>query len=152
MERGATRMFMGEFRHSLDDKGRLFIPARMREQLGSRFVITKGLDRCLFLYSGREWEGVEEKLGQLPLTSGEARAFARFFFSGASECEPDKQGRILVPQVLREYANLSKDAVIVGVATRVEIWPQEGWEHYAGEAQASPEELAENLGRLGLLK
>ncbi|EQD77412.1 MraZ, partial [mine drainage metagenome] len=86
-------MFMGEFRHSLDDKGRLFIPARMRDELGPRFVITKGLDRCLFLYSGREWEGVQEKLGQLPLTSGEARAFSRFFFSGANECEPDKQGR-----------------------------------------------------------
>ena len=144
-------MFMGEFRHSLDDKGRLFIPARMRELLGSRFVITKGLDRCLFLYSGTEWEGVQERLGQLPLSSGEARAFARFFFSGASECEPDKQGRILVPQVLRQHAALVRETVIVGVATRVEIWSAEGWQQYADEAQASPEALAENLGKLGLL-
>jgi len=144
-------MFMGEYRHALDEKGRLFIPARMRELLGSRFVITKGLDRCLFLYSGKEWEGVQERLGQLPLSSGEARAFARFFFSGASECEPDKQGRILVPQLLRQYASLQRETVIVGVATRVEIWPAEGWQQYAEESQASPEELAENLGKLGLL-
>ncbi len=144
-------MFMGEYRHALDEKGRLFIPARMRELLGGRFVITKGLDRCLFLYSGKEWEGVQERLGQLPLSSGEARAFARFFFSGASECEPDKQGRILVPQLLRQYASLQRETVIVGVATRVEIWPAEGWQQYAEESQASPEELAENLGKLGLL-
>ena len=142
---------MGEYRHALDEKGRLFIPARMRELLGGRFVITKGLDRCLFLYSGKEWEGVQERLGQLPLSSGEARAFARFFFSGASECEPDKQGRILVPQLLRQYASLQRETVIVGVATRVEIWPVEGWQQYAEESQASPEELAENLGKLGLL-
>ncbi len=144
-------MFMGEYRHSLDDKGRLFIPARMRELLGGHFVITKGLDHCLFLYSGKEWEGVQERLSQLPLSSGEARAFARFFFSGASECEPDKQGRILVPQPLRQYAGLLRETVIVGVATRVEIWPAEGWQQYAIESQASPEELAENLGKLGLL-
>lgn len=144
-------MFMGEYRHSLDEKGRLFIPARMRELLGGRFVITKGLDRCLFLYSGQEWEGVQERLGQLPLSSSEARAFARFFFSGASECEPDKQGRILVPQVLRQYAGLLRETVIVGVGTRVEIWPVQGWQQYADESQASPEELAENLGKLGLL-
>jgi MraZ protein len=146
-----TRVFMGEYRHSLDDKGRLFIPARMRELLGARFVITKGLDRCLFLYSGKEWEGVQERLAQLPLSSSEARAFARFFFSGASECEPDKQGRILVPGILRQYAVLQRETVIVGVATRVEIWPADGWQSYAEETQASPETLAENLGRLGLL-
>ena len=144
-------MFMGEYRHSLDDKGRLFIPARMRDLLGGRFVITKGLDRCLFLYSGKEWEGVQERLAHLPLSSPEARAFARFFFSGASECEPDRQGRILVPQVLRQHAELERETVIVGVATRVEIWAAESWQHYTDESQGSPEELAENLGKLGLL-
>ena len=150
-QRGEAALFMGEYRHSLDDKGRLFIPVRMRELLGDHFVITKGLDRCLFLYSGQEWAGVQERMAQLPLSSGEARAFARFFFAGASECEPDRQGRILVPQVLRQYAGLERETVIVGVATRVEIWPALAWEQYVEQAQSSPEELAENLGKLGLI-
>lgn len=148
---GAASVFMGEFRHNLDDKGRLFIPARFRDELGPRFVITKGLDKCLFLYSGREWEGVEEKLRQLPLTSGEARAFSRFFFAGAGDCEPDKQGRIVLPQVLREFAGIVREAVIIGVASRVEIWALDQWQNYESVSQASPEELAEALGKLGLL-
>lgn len=150
-DKGGEGVFMGEYRHNLDDKGRLFIPARFRDDLGPRFVITKGLDRCLFLYSGREWEGMEEKLRQLPLTSAEARAFSRFFFAGASDSEPDRQGRIVLPQVLRDYAGIVKEAVIIGVASRVEIWALEQWRSYEAASQASPEDLAEALGKLGLL-
>ncbi|HOV79793.1 MAG TPA: division/cell wall cluster transcriptional repressor MraZ [Bacillota bacterium] len=138
-------MFMGEYRHSIDLKGRLFIPARFREGLGDRFVITKGLDGCLFAYPRQEWEALEQKLKSLPFTKGDARAFVRFFFSGAAECEVDKQGRILVPGNLRDYARLVKDVVIIGVSTRVEIWASDEWEKYSGQAAVSYEEIAEKL-------
>lgn len=142
-------MFMGQFQHSLDPKGRLIIPARFRELLGDTFILTKGLDRCLFVYPKDEWAVLEQKLKSLPFTQKDARAFIRFFFSGAVEIEMDKQGRILVPPQLREYADIDKDLVIIGVSNRAEIWSVKEWEAYSREASASYEEIAEKLN-LGL--
>ena len=115
-------MFMGEYNHTVDPKGRLIIPAKFREQLGDEFVVTKGLDGCLFVYTKEEWHNIEEKFRGISMTSKDARKFSRFFFAGAAALELDKQGRILLPPVLREYADLQKDVVLVGVLSRVEIW------------------------------
>ena len=123
-------MFIGEHQHSIDDKGRLIIPSKFREDLGYEFIMTKGLDNCLFVYPKSEWQMVEEKLKTLPLTNRDARAFIRFFFAGASECTLDKQGRVLVPANLREHSKLEKEAVIIGVSTRMEIWSKEEWDAY----------------------
>jgi len=138
-------MFMGEYSHTIDVKGRLIIPARFREGLGDRFVVTKGLDNCLFVYPQDEWGALEQKLKSLPFTRADARAFVRFFFSGASECEVDKQGRILIPANLREYAQLSKDVVVLGVSSRVEIWSKEQWDQYNNLAAENFEEIAEKI-------
>lgn len=138
-------MFMGEFQHTIDDKGRLTIPARFREGLGEKFVITKGLDNCLFVYPMNGWAEMEQKLRSLPFTRADARAFVRFFFSGATECEVDRQGRILLPANLREYARLEKEVVIVGVASRVEIWSRSLWEEYCRETEGQYEALAEKI-------
>jgi MraZ protein len=143
-------MFMGEYQHSIDSKGRLFIPARFREGLGDSFILTKGLDRCLFVYSHQEWAIIEQRLKSLPVTRADARAFARLFFSGAAECEADKQGRILIPAGLREYAQLEKEVVILGISARVEIWSKAAWEGYSSGAAASYEETAEKLVDLEL--
>jgi len=138
-------MFMGEFQHTIDGKGRLIVPSRFREALGDRFVATKGLDNCLFVYPLDEWQALEQKLKSLPFTRADARAFVRFFFSGASECEIDKQGRILLPANLREYAKLDKDVVVLGVSSRVEIWSADEWSKYSSEAEATYEEIAEKI-------
>ena len=138
-------MFMGEYQHNIDAKGRLFIPARFREGLGDHFVVTKGLDGCLFVYPRPEWEALEQKLKSLPFTKGDARAFVRFFFSGAMECEVDKQGRILIPGNLRDFAGLEKDAVIIGVSSRVEIWARGAWERYSDRTSSAYEEIAEKM-------
>lgn len=138
-------LFIGEYLHTMDNKGRLFIPARFREGLGLVFVVTKGLDRCLFLYSGPEWELMEKKLRKLPLARAEARAFTRLFFSGAAELEADKQGRVLLPAALRDYARLEKDVIVLGVSSRVEIWAREEWERYGSEAAAAYEKTAEKI-------
>lgn len=138
-------MFMGEHSHTIDDKGRLFIPARFRDQLGEKCVATRGLDNCLFVYPMSEWHKMTEKLSQLSFTRADSRAFTRFFFSGASECDFDKQGRILVPQTLRDYAKLEKDVVVIGVQNRVEIWSRAEWDEYAKKADVSYEQVAEKL-------
>jgi len=138
-------MFMGEFQHTIDVKGRLAVPAKFRDALGDKFVATKGLDNCLFVYPGDEWQQLEQKLKALPFTRADARAFVRFFFSGATECEMDKQGRILIPANLREYAKLEKDVVVLGVSNRVEIWSREEWETYSNKAEAAYEEIAEKI-------
>lgn len=136
---------MGEYQHALDDKGRIIIPAKFRDALGAQFVVTRGLDNCLFVYPIEEWHNMEKKLKALPLMKSDARAFTRFFLSGAVECELDKQGRITLPNVLREHANLIKDAVVIGVSSRVEIWSKEVWEAYAEQSEASFNEIAEKL-------
>jgi MraZ protein len=136
---------MGEFQHTLDDKGRMIVPVKFREGLGTSFVVTRGLDKCLFVYPLAEWEMLEQKLKTLPMTRSDARSFVRFFFSGATECELDKQGRILIPVALREYANLTRDAIVLGVSNRVEIWSDEGWRDYSENAADSFAEIAEKL-------
>ncbi|KUO52491.1 MAG: division/cell wall cluster transcriptional repressor MraZ [Desulfitibacter sp. BRH_c19] len=138
-------MFMGEYQHSLDPKSRLIVPSKFRDGLGQNFVITKGLDNCLFVYPMDEWLVIEKKLKNLPFTKADARAFVRFFFSGANECELDKQGRILLPSNLREYAKLDKDVVIIGVSSRIEIWSREVWESYSQSEEMDYEGIAEKL-------
>ena len=138
-------MFMGEFQHSIDDKGRLIVPAKFRDGLGSSFVITRGLDQCLFVYPMAEWAVMEQKLKSLPLMKSDARAFTRFFFSGATECELDKQGRVNLPNNLAEHAKLLKDCVVIGVSNRVEIWSKERWDDYSVESEQSFNEIAEKL-------
>ena len=141
-------MFMGEYNHTIDAKGRLIIPAKYRETLGNEFVVTKGLDGCLFVYDNTEWAAFEEKLKLLPLTNKDARRFVRFFLAGATLAEVDKQGRILIPGPLREFAGLEKEVVLVGVASRVEIWSKERWED--ASSYDDVEELAEHMADLGL--
>lgn len=143
-------MFYGEYQHSVDTKGRVIIPSKFREGLGDRFIITKGLDNCLFVYSLDEWSNLETKLKTLPLSSKDARAFIRFFFSGATECEVDKQGRILIPANLREYAGLEKEIYIIGVSTRVEIWDKLKWEAYNSDDNLSADKIAEKMEQLGI--
>lgn len=138
-------MFMGEFQHNIDIKGRIIVPAKFREELGERFVVTRGLDKCLFAYPMDEWKVLEEKLKKLPLTKKDARAFTRFFFSGAIECEIDKQGRINIPQPLRNYAALEKECVIIGVSNRIELWASDSWSEYFDDSEESFAEIAENL-------
>lgn len=149
-ECGVSGMFIGEYQHSLDNKGRLIVPAKFREDLGENFVMTKGLDNCLFVYPMKEWLNLEEKLKSLPLTNRDARAFVRFFFSGATECELDKQGRILIPANLREHSKLDKEAVIIGVSARVEIWSKEEWNLYNEDDSLGYDSIAEKMAQLGI--
>lgn len=142
-------MFIGEYQHAIDAKNRMIIPSKLREGLGNSFVITKGLDGCLYAYPMEEWKKLEEKLKALPLTSKDARAFVRFFFSGAAEIEIDKQGRALVPQNLIEYAQILKDIVSIGVSTRIEIWSKEKWMDY-NEQNIDFEAIAEKMSELGI--
>ena len=141
-------MFMGEYNHTIDAKGRLIVPSKFREALGDTFVVTKGLDGCLFVYDSEEWQAFEEKLRSLPITNKEARQFARFFLAGAAEVEVDKQGRILVPNILREFAQISKDVVLIGVASRIESWSKERFEGMASFEDM--DEIAEHMAQLGL--
>ena len=143
-------MFIGEYEHSIDAKGRAIIPAKFRDELGEKFIVTKGLDNCLFVYPLNEWTILENKLKTLPLTSKEARTFVRFFFSGATECEIDKQGRILLPSNLREHASIDKEITIIGVSTRVEIWSKDKWNSYTQEQSGDVDEIAEKMFELGI--
>ena len=143
-------MLLGEYRHNVDIKGRVSVPSKFRGDLGQTFVITKGLDNCLFMYSKQEWETFEQKLKSLPLTNQDARSFVRFFFAGATQCEVDKQGRVNIPQNLREYANITKDVVIVGVATRAEIWDSENWNKYTTSDSLDGNKLASQMSQLGI--
>lgn len=141
-------MLMGEYNHTIDAKGRLIVPAKFREPLGAEFVVTKGLDGCLFVYPDAEWKKFEEKLRSLPLTDPNARKFSRFFLAGAAPCELDKQGRILLPAVLREFAGLEKDVVLAGLGSRVEIWSKEAWDKT--NLYDDMEEVAINMKDLGI--
>ena len=141
-------MFMGEYNHSIDQKGRLIVPSKFREQLGNEFVVSKGLDGCLFVYSNEEWQRIEEKFREIPLTTKDARKFSRFFFAGAATCEVDKQGRILLPSNLREYAAIEKEVVSVGVLSRVEIWSKDRWSENGDYDDM--DEIAEHMAELGL--
>ncbi len=138
-------MFMGEHLHTIDDKGRMIIPSKFRDELGTTFVLTRGLDQCVFGYPLEEWKQLEEKLKALPFTKKDARAFTRFFFSGAAECQLDKQGRVNIASTLRQYAKLEKDCVVIGVSNRIEIWNKEVWEDYFNKSEDSFGEIAESL-------
>ena len=144
------KMFLGEYQRSIDNKGRLIIPAKFREDLGEHFVVTKGLDNCLFAYPQKEWKVFEDKLKEFPLTSAGTRKFMRFFFSGAVECGTDNQGRINLPFHLREYATLTKDVVSIGVNNRVEIWNREHWNAYNHEENFISNELVIEMENLGI--
>ena len=142
-------MFIGEYQHSLDSKNRIIVPSKLREGLGDKFVITKGLDGCIYAYTISEWEILENKLKTLPLTNRDARAFVRFFFSGACIVELDKQGRGLIPQNLKEYAGIEKDIVSIGVLSRVEIWSKEKWINY-NQSDIDYNLIAEKMNDLGI--
>lgn len=147
-KRGVTTMLIGEYEHSLDAKGRLILPAKLREDIGDKFIVTKGLDGCLFAFSVSEWQNFEQKLRTLPISNKDARAFSRFFFAGAIECEIDKQGRFLISSNLREFAELIKDVVIVGMDSRLEIWSKEKWQKCDDDISA--DEIAEKMEMLGI--
>ena len=138
-------MFIGEYQHSLDNKARFIVPVKIREQLGDKAVITKGFDKCLFIYTLEEWHNIEKKLAILPFMDKKVRAFSRMFFSGAAEVEVDKQGRVLLPNNLREYAEIIKDVVIMGVSNRIEVWGKESLAEYMSGIDDSYEDLAEEM-------
>ena len=138
-------MLMGEFHHNIDDKSRLVVPSKFRYELGETFIITRGLEECLFLYSLDEWNKIVDKLKTLPFTKKDARAFLRFFLSGACECTFDKQGRIAVPSPLANYASLKKECVIIGVNDRLEIWSEEKYSNFFSQNEPIMSELAETL-------
>ena len=142
-------MFMGEYNHTIYAKGRLIIPSKFRELLGEEFVLTKGLDGCLSIYPMDEWNAFEEKLRALPLTNKNARTFPRFFVAGATNCELDKQGRILLPATLREFAGLEKDVVLTGMLNRIEIWSKEKWNENNSLDDVAMDEIAEQMTDLG---
>lgn len=141
-------MLIGEYEHTIDAKGRLSMPKKLRRDMGEAFIVTKGLDGCLFAFSQNEWTNFETKLKTLPLSDKNARNFVRFFLAGATECEIDKQGRFLIPSNLREAANLEKEAIIIGVGTRLEIWNKETWA--SKDEEISADEIAENMTMLGI--
>ena len=141
-------MFMGEYNHTIDAKGRLIVPSKFREALGDEFVVTKGMDGCLFVFDNSEWQAFVKKLRDLPMIDKEARQFTRFFLAGAASLEGDKQGRILLPAVLREFAGITKDAVLVGVGSRVEIWSKDRWEGTV--TYQDMEEISGHMVELGI--
>ena len=137
-------MLMGEYHHSIDDKGRLTIPSKIRYDLGENFIVTRGLDNCLFVYPIEEWNAIISKYRELPNTK-DARNFMRFFLSGATNCEFDKQGRIKISQPLMNFAGLEKDCIIIGVNDRLEIWSKDRWENFIDENESNLSEIADNL-------
>lgn len=143
-------MFLGEYQHSLDNKGRITIPARYREELGSEFVATKGLENCIFLFPVKEWQAFAAQIKSLPMARADARGFARFLLAGACEMEMDRQGRVLLPANLREYADIEKDLVIIGVGARVEIWSRDRWAVYSESAEQSFVDITANLVDLNI--
>lgn len=143
-------MLLGEYKHNLDSKGRLAVPAKFREKLSSGAIITRGLDNCLFVFANKEWEALAQKLMALPLSQSNSRAFVRLMLAGASDVQPDAQGRILIPDYLRVYAGLKKEIVVAGLYNRVEIWDKDSWEKYKQKTESASEEIAEKLGELGI--
>ena len=138
-------MFMGEYHHTIDDKGRLIIPAKFRSELGTRFVLTRGLENCLYVYQEKEWNDITAKIKTLPFTKKDVRMFTRFFFSGATECSFDSQGRISITSPLISYADILKDCVVIGVSDRIEIWSKEEWEKFLEDNNDKLEDTAEKL-------
>lgn len=144
-------MFFGEFEHNIDSKGRLTIPSRFKEDLAGGIVITRGLDGCLWAFTRDEWKKIAEKIANLTLTSAEARRFTRFMFSSASESIPDRNGRVIIPQKLMQYANIEREVVVAGVMNKIEIWNPTQWDEEQGMATEDPEALVSQLADLGIL-
>jgi len=143
-------MLIGEYQHSIDNKKRLAVPAKLRKEIGEKAVLTRGLNNCLALYPLGEWQKLTDKLGQLPMGQGDSRGFSRIMFAGAVEVEMDQLGRILMPDYLKNYAGLKQKVVIAGVNNRLEIWDEERWESYKQEMEKNTDIIAEKLGELGL--
>ena len=143
-------MFIGEYKHNLDDKGRLAIPAKFRTLLKKGGVVTKGLDNCLFLYTKSQWEKIAQKLSALPISQAKARAFSRHLLAGAMDLEFDSQGRVNLPEYLREFAGLKKSVIVAGLYNHLEIWNKEDWDKYKQESEKNSSEIAEELGDLGI--
>ena len=142
-------MLMGEFHHNIDDEGRLIIPSKFRYELGEKFIVTRGLEKCLFVYSTDEWSKIVKRLKALPFTNKDARAFTRFFLSGAAECEFDRQGRINITSPLVSYADLAKECVIIGANDRLEIWSKDKWNEYFKQNEDNIVDIAEELFSAG---
>lgn len=142
-------MFIGEYTHSIDDKGRLSIPVKFRASLIDGCVITRGLDHCLWVYSMAEWEKLASKIAELPLTQKNARSFSRLMLSGAIDSKLDKTGRVILPAYLKEYAGVKAKVIVAGVYNRIEIWPEENWKNFKKEMEDNSEEIAENLLEIG---
>lgn len=144
-EKWGMFMLMGEYHHTIDAKGRLIIPSKFREELGEEFIITRGIEKCLFVYSKASWDMITQKLETLPFTKKDARAFVRFFLSGATMAEFDKQGRVNLTSPLISYANLLKECVVIGTGDRLEIWSEESWTQFFDSAKDNMSDIAENL-------
>jgi len=143
-------MFIGEYQHSIDTKKRLAIPSKFRNELGNRVVVTRGLDKCLFIYPMKVWEELAQKLGSLPVGEAGTRSFIRLMLAGATDVEIDKQGRILIPDYLKKYAGFKKNLAIAGLYNRLEIWDEKNWSSYKAKTEKSADEIAEQLGKLGV--
>jgi MraZ protein len=143
-------MFIGEYNHTLDEKGRLAMPVKFRAKMAGGAVVTKGLDSCLAVYTTEEWEKLAEKLAALPLTQPASRAFARLMLAGATQVTIDKQGRVNIPAYLRDYANISGQVVVAGLYSRVEIWSQTNWQEYKAKTEGDSSAIAEELTTLGI--
>ena len=143
-------MLIGEYQHSIDAKGRIIVPSKLRESLGNEFILTKGMDNCLFVYPVERWNSIIEKLKSLPVADSDVRRFARFFTSGAVLCSVDSQGRILIPSNLRQYAKIEKQIVSIGVVDRAEIWAKEEWDSYNSSENFIDSSLAGKMADLGI--
>lgn len=143
-------MFIGEYQHNIDEKGRLAVPVKFRVELQKGAVVTRGLDNCLFLYPQKDWEALANKLAKLPISQANTRAFARLMLAGAMDCDIDKQGRIMLPDYLRKYAGVRKKVVVAGLYNRLEIWDEEAWEKYKASTEKRGGDIAEALGELGV--
>ncbi|NTV41139.1 MAG: division/cell wall cluster transcriptional repressor MraZ [Candidatus Moranbacteria bacterium] len=143
-------MFIGEYQHSVDPKKRLALPSKFRKELGKRVVVTRGLDKCLFVYPIKTWKDLAEKLGTLPMGESSTRSFVRLMLAGAVDSDIDSQGRILLPEYLKEYAGLNRSVTVAGLFNRLEIWDEAKWKTYKGKAEESSDEIAEQLGKLGI--
>ena len=144
-EKWGMNMFIGEYHHTIDEKGRIIIPAKFREDLGESFIVTRGIENCLFVYSKENWAKITDKLNSLPFTKKDARNFNRFFMSGATDVELDKQGRVNLPSPLISYASLLKDCVVIGTGDRLEIWSEESWNSFFNSTKDIMSDIAENL-------
>lgn len=143
-------MFIGEYQHTIDEKGRLAVPVKFRNELAKGAVVTRGLDNCLFLYPQKDWEILANKLAKLPISKANTRAFARLMLAGAMDCEMDKQGRVVLPDYLRKYADIKKRVVVAGLYNRLEIWDENIWHKYKISTEKRGSDIAEALGELGV--